>query len=340
MKLRLDQLAGSLSKELHKVYMVSGDEPLQVLEAMDAIKQSLRSKAYEDYELFYVESGFDWSSFTVSSKSFSLFSEKRILDIRLPQKPDKEGCKVLIDFAKNPPQDSVLIMSLPKLTQAEQKEAWFKALEAIGAFIQVWPLEGPKLLDWLSKRMTQKGMLADRSGLIILAARVEGNLLAAAQEIEKLHILYGATHIEDEMIRKAVADSARYDVYDLAEAAMAGQTTRAYRILAGLRAEGIASVLALWALTRDLRILADLKTMIAKGESQEAAFAKHRIYDTRKNSLSKAMQRLSLDDLYQAILLCGKVDRSIKGMENADPWDVMLDVCLSLKGNGLGFGCK
>jgi DNA polymerase-3 subunit delta len=189
-------------------------------------------------------------------------------------------------------------------------------------------------MTWLDKRISHKKMLVDRSGLAILAARVEGNLLAAAQEIEKLHILYGPVKVTDEMIRQAVADNARFDVYDLAEAAMSGHAVRAHRVLAGLRSEGVADAVALWALARDIRYLSSLKSWMNKGDSIESAFAKQkeRLWGKRQSSLISAANRLSLSDAHQALLLCTKADRTIKGMETGDAWEVMLDICMSVAG--------
>jgi DNA polymerase-3 subunit delta len=333
-KLRLDQLAGALRKGLVPAYLICGDEPLQLGEAADAIRQAAAEVGFTQRELFYADQGFVWSALLEAGDSFSLFGDKRIIDLRLPAKPEKEGAAALMHYLERPPEDAVLVVSMPKLTAAEQKSRWFQMIEQGGVVVQVWPLEGQKLIEWLDRRMSAKKMLADQSGLRILAARVEGNLLAAAQEIEKLHILYGSVRIEDEMIRKAVADSARYDVFELAEAALHGQTARAWRILFGLRAEGVAPAVALWALSRELRILAGVKALTEKGETQEAAFAKQkeRVWEPRKTSLVKALQRLGREDAHQALLLCARADRTIKGMEAGEPWDALLDVCLSLTG--------
>jgi DNA polymerase-3 subunit delta len=190
------------------------------------------------------------------------------------------------------------------------------------------------LLQWLRRRMGEKKMLADDSTLAILAARVEGNLLAAAQEIEKLHILYGPARINDETMRKAVANSARYDVYGLAEAALEAQAARAQRILLGLRAEGVAAAVALWALARDIRLLCQVRALLDKGEALESAFAaqRERVWDKRKSSLSSAARRLSLAQAYDALLLCAQADRIVKGQEPGDAWEALLAVCLSLRG--------
>jgi DNA polymerase-3 subunit delta len=336
-KLRADQLSAALAKSLAAVYLISGDEPLQLSEAVDAVRVAARGRGFANRELFYADAGFDWSRLLEASDSFSLFGEKKILDLRLPAKPDKEGAAALERYAKRLPEDAVLLVSLPKLSAADQKAGWLQALEAKGVFVPVWPLTGANLIGWLDKRMNAKNMLADQSGLMILAARVEGNLLAAAQEIEKLHILHGPCRISDDMIRQAVADSARYDVYDLAEAALLGQIARAHRVLAGLRAEGVASAVALWALARDIRLLCGIKAAMDKGNHLEAAFAqqKERVWDKRKTSLASAAQRLSLAEARRALLRCAKADRCVKGMDSGDAWEALLDVCLSLCGGAL-----
>lgn len=334
MKLRLEQLTASLRKGLAPIYLISGDEPQQQNEAADAIRESARASGFTQRELLYVEPGFDWRVFVEIGDSFSLFGENRIIDLRLPAKPDKDGAAALMHYLERPAEDAVLVMSVPKLTAADQKSHWFQALDQRGVVIQVWPLEGQRLIEWLDRRMSAKNMLADQSGLRILAARVEGNLLAAAQEIEKLHILYGSGRIEDEMIRKAVADSARYDVFNLAEATLRGQIGRAGRILFGLRAEGLAPAVVLWALARELRMLAGVKALTDRGETEDKAFAQQRekVWEQRRIGLVKALQRLTLDDVHGALLLCAHADRIIKGQEAGEPWDALLNVCMTITG--------
>jgi DNA polymerase-3 subunit delta len=336
-KLRLDQLAGALGKSLAPVYLIAGDEPWQLSEALDAVREAARVRGFAGRELFYADGGFDWSRLLEASGSFSLFGERRLLDLRLPAKPDKDGAAALERYAKRLAADTMLVATLPKLTATDQKAAWFQALESKGVVVHVWPLEGQSLIAWLDKRMAAKKMLADRSGLGILAARVEGNLLAAAQEIEKLHILHGSVRISDDMIRQAVADSARYDVYDLADAALLGQAARAHRVLAGLRGEGVAATLALWALARDVRLLCGIKAAMDKGDNLEFAFAKQkeRVWDKRKAGLASAAQRLSRHEAHRALLRCAKADRLIKGQESGDAWEALLDVCLGLCGGAV-----
>jgi len=263
-------------------YVISGDEPLQRMEAADSIRQAGKSAGYLHREIFDGQTGFDWGQFREACAAYSLFGEPRILDLRLTGKPDKAGSEALIRYAEQPAEDAILLVSSPKLTAADKKARWFQALDRLGVVIQVWPLEDEKLLRWLDRRLNDRGLLADRSGLLLLAARIEGNLLAGAQEIEKLHILYGTGQLTDEQILKSVADSARYDVFDLAEQVLRGHLPKAARVLAGLRGEGIAAPVVLWALTRELRLLNTLRTAIDGGLSAESAFNQQKLWDSRK----------------------------------------------------------
>ncbi len=330
MKLSAEQLGEQLKKRLAPVYFLSGDEPLQLAEAADAVRQAARAAGYRSRELFYAEPGFDWSSLQEAADSFSLFGEKRILDLRLPAKPDKAAAAALLRYAERPAEDAVLVVSAPKIGAPEQKSRWYQAIDRIGVVIQVWPPEGEQLLRWLDRRLNAKGLLADRSGIRLLAARVEGNLLAAAQEIEKLHILYGKGKIDDEQIVKAVADSARYDVFDLAEECLRGRTAKACRALTGLKAEGVAPAVALWALTRDARLVGNVMALVAQGATPESALAKCQVWDKRKSTVLEALQRLNRDRIHRTLLLSANVDRIIKGMEPGDPWEGLLAVCISL----------
>ena len=337
MKLRLDQLSAHLRNQLAPIYLLSGDEPLQLGEALDAIRTRARESGFESRELFSVDSGFHWGDFMLAADSFSLFSEQRFLDLRMAGKPDKEGAEILVRYAENPASDAILVISLPKLSAADQKAKWFVQLEAKGVFVQVWPLDGPQLMNWLDRRLGSRNMLADRSSLAILAARVEGNLLAAAQEVEKLRILYGSARIDDDMMRKAVADSARYDVYDLAEAAMNGQVGRTHRILSALRSEGVAAAVALWALAREVRIVASIRGMMEQGLTVDSAISKQRekLFDKRRAGIVKAAERLSRSQAEQALLLCAQTDRIIKGAAAGDEWDALLQVGLCVCGRAL-----
>jgi DNA polymerase-3 subunit delta len=333
-KLYPEQLGEQLQRRLAPAYLLSGDEPQQLTEAGDLVRQAAKAQGYLGRELYYADSGFDWSLLREACDAFSLFGERRVIDLRIPAKPDKHAAAALLRYAERPPEDAILVISTAKLAPADQKSRWYQAIDQLGVVVQYWPLEGEKLLRWLDRRLNHKGLLADQSGLRLLAALAEGNLLAAAQEIEKLHILYGKGKLSDEQILKAVADSARYDVFDLAEEALRGDAGKAYRVLTGLKAEGVAPAVALWALAREMRLVSALMAAIAGGASAEAAYAKHRVWDTRKATLNLALQRLNRNALHRAFLLAAEADRVIKGMGVGEPWDALLSVCLCLTAGG------
>lgn len=330
MKIRADQLVAQLQKKLAPVYMVSGDEPLQRQECVDAIRASAREQGFIDREIMDGETGFDWASVRMSARERSLFGDPRILDLRLPQKPDREGQEVLTGIAASPSDEILLLLQLPKLTAKEQQAGWFQKLEAQGVHIQVWPLEGDRLIRWIEHRMSSRGLLVNQSGVRLIAARVEGNLLAAAQEIEKLRILFGGGQVTDSMIREAVADNSRYDVFDLAEEILAGHLGRTRRILKGLQNEGIAPQVALWSVTRELRLANRLKRDLAEGKSFDTLANTHRLWDRHKSAMQKALGRLTLQGIRSCLIHAAEVDRIGKGLAPGDPWDALWGLCVAV----------
>jgi DNA polymerase III subunit delta len=327
-KIRIDQLDTHLQKNLASIYLVSGDEPLQRQECVDAIRRAGQTRGYLEREILDGESGMDWGRVSMAARERSLFGDQRILDLRLSQKPDREGQTLLTRISAELSEDILLIIQLPKLTGKEQQAAWFQKLEAKGVFIQVWPLEGDRLIRWLDQRMNSQGLLADQSGLRLLAARVEGNLLAAAQEIEKLRILHGSGQVTDAMILASVADSARFDVFDLAEEILTGRLTRIRRILSGLKNEGIAPQVALWSITRELRLANRLKREMAEGKSFETLANTHRLWDRHKNAMQMALNRLTLPLIRDALVRAATIDRIGKGLAPGDAWDALWILCV------------
>ncbi len=323
-------LKTALAKGLAPVYLVFGDEPLQSGEATDAIRQAARSAGFVGWELYFVQAGFTWGTLRESADTLSLFGDRRLLDVRFPEKPDRDGAEWVSDYVSHPPPDCVLLLTAGKLASEEQRKPWFVAVEQRGVVLQVRPLEGSALIQWLDRRMNAKGLLADQAGLRLLAARVEGNLLAAAQEIEKLAVIFGPGRIEDGQIANAVADAARYDVFDLVEAVLVDRGPRAQRILEGLKAEGTAPAVVLWALAREARTLASIAFAVAGGERPEAALTRQKVWDSRKKLFNEALRRIDLGGWQDALLLCARADRIIKGQEPGNAWDALFDVCSAM----------
>lgn len=327
MRLRPEQLSTALQKSLAPVYFISGDEPLQLGETADEIRSAAKKAGFSVREVLSVESGFEWNALRQEAGSFSIFAEQKIIDLRIPSgKPGTEGAKALVEYCDLLPADTVLLISAGKLPGSAQKSRWFQALEKVGVVIQVWPLQGFELLQWLQRRSQKKGMQVDAQALKLLASRIEGNLLAAAQEIEKLYILHGSHPISRQAVENLVADSARFDVFKLLDSLLLGQNNRAIRILHGLKAEGVAAPVVLWALSREARNLFNIKIELNQGGNKQSVLKKYQIWDKRKQMVNTALNRLKHTDIEEIILLCAKADRQIKGQLQGDCWESLFSI--------------
>lgn len=329
MRYKPDQLQGILKSSLQPVYLVTGDEPLQLGEAADAIRFAARLAGYTVREVISIDQGNEWPQLAVEADSFSIFAEKKLIDLRLPSaKPGAEGSKALIAYCKSPPEETLLLITAGKVDTASQKTQWFQTIENIGAIVQVWPLQGPDLLSWLQRRAERKSMRLEIDAAKALAARIEGNLLAAVQEIEKLYILYGQTVISKSMIENAVADSARFDVFKLTDALLLGKINRVVKILNGLKSEGVASPIILWALSREARVLMNILFELKQGGHQDTLFKKYQIWDKRKQSVNAALNRLTIEQVQALLVSSAKADQQIKGQSAGDGWDSLFDICV------------
>jgi len=333
MWLRVDQLATALAKNLSPVYFVSGDEPLQVGEAADAVRLAAKNAGYESREVFTVDNSFSWADFLQASDSISIFSDKKVIDLRIPNgKPGMEGSKALVSFCERLPEDILLLITAGKLEKSSKKSKWVTALEKQGVAIQVWPLEGKGLVQWLQQRIQRRGLKIEGAGVNIIASRVEGNLLAASQEIEKLYVLYGQASITEQQVQDAVADGSRYDVFNLVDAALSGRVDRVIKILTGLQHEGIAAPVVLWALARELRTLIHIQKRLDEGQQQKSVLMKHQVWDKRQALVMNALKKLKQKNLMAGLLVAAQADRQIKGVQQGDCWDSLLRVALVLAG--------
>jgi len=329
MRLKPEQLSAALQKELAPVYFISGDEPLQMGEMADAVRAAARKAGYDSREVLVADSGFSWNELMESAGSLSIFTDKKIIDLRLPTgAPGTEGAKALTDYCERLPEDTLLLITSAKLAGASLKSRWFQALDKVGCIIQVWPLEGQNLIHWLQQRMQQRGLQAEAEGIRILASRIEGNLLAAAQEIEKLYVLYGSGRLSNQQILDVVADSSRFDVFKLMDSVLAAKAGRIFKILSGLQAEGVAAPVVLWALTREARVLIRIKQALAQGQNRALVFKNNQVWDKRQQLVSDTLGRLGDSDLNSILTLSAKADRQIKGQQQGDPWETLLAICL------------
>ncbi len=329
MRIKPDQLSSALQKGLLPVYFFTGDEPLQLGEMADAVRKAARKMGFENREILSAETGFEWNQLAFSADSFSIFADKKIIDLRLPSgTPGIEGAKALTAYCERLPEDTLLLITAGKIASSSLKSRWLEALDKKGVVIQVWPLEGQDLIRWLQQRMQQRGLHAETDGLRLLASRIEGNLLAASQEIEKLYVLYGTGNLSHQQISEVVADSSRYDVFKLMDSVLAANINRIFKVLSGLRAEGVAAPIVLWALTREARSLIKIKLALAQGQNKDVIFKNNQIWDKRKQLVNNALNRLSDHDLNSVLVLSAQADRQIKGQQQGDAWETLLTICL------------
>jgi DNA polymerase III subunit delta len=329
-----NELSARLKQGLAPIYLLSGDEPLQLGEAADKIRSSARARGYGDREVLDVDARFDWGRLAAEANSLSLFAEQRIIDLRIPGgKPGTEGGKALVEYAGRPPEDTLLLITMPKLERSQTASKWFKSLDRAGAVIQIWPVEGANLPPWIERRMRSAGLKPAPGVVAMLAERIEGNLLAAAQEIDKLLLLNGPGTVTQEQLAASVADSARFDVFGLVDSALAGKAARCVRVLHGLQAEGTPAPVVLWALTREIRVLCSLAWDIEKGRSAAQAMAGRRdIWDKRKPLLSQGLQRIRPARWRSLLSSCCDADRAIKGLSKDDPWRLLEDIATGIAG--------
>lgn len=321
-----------MTEPLAPVWLVAGEEPLLIDETCTAIRAAARAAGYSDRQVLHAETGgFDWGQLARAAGNLSLFSERRLIELRLPGgKPGASGALALQAYCREPPADTLLLVISNRLDGRQRRSAWVEALSHAGVLLYIWPMSLRDLPRWLARRLHSCGLSADRAVVELLAARAEGNLLAAAQEVEKLYLLQGKGRVDLDTARRAVVDSARYDVFDLGEAVLTGNRTRAERICRGLRDEGIEPTLVLWALARDLRVLATLQALAGDARGVDAVLRRHRIPKHRQARL-RQLANNTPDAAWEELLMrAAWVDRVIKGAAAGRPWDELLQLSFEL----------
>ena len=331
MKIQANQLSSRLGKSLASCYLVTGDEHLLVAEALDSIRDAARERGFTSRELHVATAGFDWNQLRAAGGNLSLFAEKRIVELRLPTgKPGRAGGQAIVDMVEQSGPELLFVVSAPKLDRSNAASKWVKSIDAAGVSVPVWPIGVRELPGWIAARMRSQGLDPDSAAVRLIADRVEGNLLAAAQEIEKLRLLLGEGNVSADDVSRAVADSSRYDVYKLADAAVGGDTKRALKILAGLRIEGIEPVIVMWSLTRELRTLAKLDDLIRQGLDLSAGLNKAGVWRNRQGLVRSCIGRHQHGDFHRLLKLARDADAAAKGQLKADPWQLATDIVLGL----------
>jgi DNA polymerase-3 subunit delta len=330
MQLRAEELERHLARSLAALYVIHGDEPLQSLEAADAIRAAARDKGYAERDVLSVERGFDWNLLLVSGASLSLFSSKKLIELRIPGgKPGIEGAAAIVRYCAAPAPEVLTIVTLPKLDRRAQDAAWFKALTRGGVLINTFQVDRAQLPQWIAERLAQQGQKTGRDTLQFIADSVEGNLLAAHQEIQKLGLLFPPGELASDAVCSAVLNVARYDAFKLNEAMLAGDKARLARMLDGLKSEGEAPPKILWVLAEEIRAVARVQGGMTRGEDLQQIFRNNRVWGgVRQQQVTEAARRLKSVALGQALRHAAQIDRSVKGLARSDVWDELLQLCL------------
>lgn len=332
MNLRPDQLKAQLERPLAPLWLLHGNEPLLVLEAADAVRAAARRQGFEERETLVVGQGFKWDALTLAAGNMSLFGGAKLIDLRIPTgKPGRDGGDALQRYLTNLPAQTLTLITLPELDWATRKTAWFKAVTDTAVTIELNAPERERLPEWVGRRLAAQQQSAPPEALAFIADHVEGNLLAAHQEILKLGLLHGEGALTLEQVQDAVLNVARYDIDKLRQAVVEGDPARCARLLEGLKGEGAAPPLVLWALANETRSLATLCAGRDAGQALPALFKAERIFEPRRQqAIGRALGRLTQGSLRAALMHAARIDRMIKGIASGDVWDEFLQLALRL----------
>ncbi len=336
MRIKPEQIARTLKSGTSSMYWLSGDEPLLMQEAADQIRTNLRDKGFAEREVFNVDKSFNWDHLAHATANLSLFATQKIFDVRLlGAKLDDSAKQAIQQFLEQPNPDYVLLLSSPRIEAATLKAKWFKQIEDAGVFVQIWAIQRENLGSWLEQRLLREGIQSDSAAVAVLMDKVEGNLLAAVQEIEKLKLLANVkdgqlVQLDANTVLQVVADSSRYNVYQLIDAALLGDAARAQKILQGLHSEGIFPLVVLGAITRELRSLLPMLQQKEQGQIISGIVQTAHVFFNRKQVVANALHRLSTAMIWRMLDHARLIDQSIKGMAVANPWDELSSLLLTI----------
>lgn len=337
MQVSPEQLSRHLAAELRPIYVVHGGEPLQTDEVVDAIRASTRNRGFSERLTFEPVTDADWAALGTEAMSPSLFAPRRLLEVRLPgSRPGHSGAAMLARLAGKPPPDVVVLVVLGRLEPKQRSAAWFEALEKAGVSVLTRPVPPPEMPRWVKARGQRAGLELSAEAAALLAERTQGNLLACAQELDKLTLLHPGGRIDVREVLASTGESARYDVFDLVDAVVAGDARRSARVLEGLHAEGVEAPLVVWALARELRTLASIARAAARGEPLARLFPRYRVWESRRGAVRSALERHEPSRWLALLRWLGSIDRMVKGLEPADPWTELSRLVLEIAGKSPG----
>lgn len=332
MKLPLTQLSSHLKRGLSGIYLIAADEPLLVGEATDDIRRAAIGQGFEERNVHFVERGFRWDSLASGAESLSLFSSRRIVELRMATpRPGDDGAKAIRSLAEEKDPDRLVIISIPsKLDSNAARSVWVNTIARHGVVVEIRPVSRHDLPGFIARRATQHGLTISTRAAELLADRVEGNLLAADQDLAKLALISDDSHVDSEAVLESVASSARFDVFRLSDAVIAGDLKRAIAVLDGLKSEGVAPALVIWAVAREVSLLSQLKHAAEKGRSPTELMSRLKVWQSRHSALSRALTRYSDADLSRLLRRTERVDRTVKGLDGLPVWPAITGLVLDL----------
>ncbi|MCY4264798.1 MAG: DNA polymerase III subunit delta [Gammaproteobacteria bacterium] len=339
MKIKPEQLINQLKRQIWPLYWLSGDEPLLMQESADQIRIYCREQGFIERIVLNIEPGFDWGQFQSAYNNLSLLADRKVLDLRFASnKPDQTARDCLLKALEAPSEDIVILVSSPRLDASTLNTKWFKTLEAKSALIQIWPVNQEGLPSWLNNRLKQAGIEAEPDAMQILLDKIEGNLLAAKQEVERLKLLVcregkGPVRLDSKTVMQSVADSSRYNAFQLVDAALLGDVARTQKILNRLKAEDTFPLVIVGSITRELRSLLIMVEKRQDGQALNAIMQTSRVWANRRSVVSSAVKRLSSNDIWRMLEQAWEIDQAVKGLSGSNPWDELgiLLACLAGK---------
>ncbi|WP_341582394.1 DNA polymerase III subunit delta [Marinobacter metalliresistant] len=327
MKTNPGQLSQLLKKSLSPVYLISGDEPLLVQECCDQVRQAAKEAGFHDRLTFHADHQLDWNAVADEFSAMSLFAEKRRIEIHLPTGKLGDGRAVLERVLQSPPEDIILLLISARLDAAETRRKWYKELQGKGVHVPVWPVDADKFHGWLQQRASSRGLSLTRGALAIMSERLEGNLLAASQELDRLALLANGTTIDEETVEQAVQDSSRFSGFELVTELISGRAPHACKVISVLQQEGENPLGLLAVLSRDLNLLLELKSSGGQAENPASFLKKRGVFQPQRvRAMEQAARQLNRAQLHDAIALCSKVDRATKGFDPLSPWHYLRDM--------------
>lgn len=341
MRVALDEVAARLSRagdNLPKIVLFNGNEALLIEEALDGVREALKALGFSERIKYQLEAGFDWSNLTGAGQAMSLFAERRIIEFRVPKSLGPAGTRAITEFCGMPPEDDILIMMMPALDKRQRSAKWLKAIESVGWLVDGYEISAQQFPLWLKKRLQSRSLRVESGVVELMSEQLEGNVMAAAQEVDKLQVLAQDGAVTLKLVTESLADQARFDVYALTDGCLAGDWPRVLRIKSRLQSEGVEPVIVVWALVREIRSMATVSAGLQAGQNRGMLFKQNRIWSKREPMVNAALQRLTVAAWYQLLENAAHLDQTVKGQRSTEiggVWYQIEQLCAKMCGINL-----